>query len=70
MKIPSGLPSQRQLLVDPNVMIADTGSTDNTTGSMIGAFNIKKYKGLPTKTATNGNMLIKSVFSFTETITD
>ena len=70
MKAPIGLPSRIQLLTNPNIMIADTGSTDNTTGSALGAFNVKKYGGPPTKTATNQNMPIKSVFDFTATITD
>ena len=52
MKVPIGLP-RLQLLMNPNILIADTGSTDNTTGSTLGAFNVKKYKGPPTKTATN-----------------
>ena len=54
IKVPIGLPSSRlQLIMNPNILIADTGSTDNTTGSILGAFNVKEYKGLPTKTATN-----------------
>ena len=51
-------------------MIAGTGSIDNTTGSMLGAFNIKFYDGPSIKMVTNQNMLIKSVFDFTGTITD
>ena len=69
-KVPIGLPSRLQLLMNPNILIADTGSTNNTTGSILGAFNAKKYKGPPTKTATNQDMAIKNVFDFKATITD
>ena len=59
------IPSQAQILLNPNVLIADTGKTDNTTGSMLGAFHVKYYKGQPTKTATNiENIEITSVFDF------
>ena len=51
-------------------MIADTRSIDNTTGNMLGAFNIHKYKDPPTKKATNQDTVIKSVFDFKEMITD
>ena len=70
VKVPIGLPSRLQLVKNPNILIADTGSTDNTTGSILGAFNVKKYKGPPTKTATDQDMAIKSVFDFKATITD
>jgi len=48
MKVSIGLPSRLQLLMNPNILIADTGSTNNTTGSILGAFNIKNYVGSPT----------------------
>ena len=64
------MPSRLQLVKNPNILIADTGSTDNTTGSILGAFNVKKYVGPPTKTATNQAMLIKNVFDIKATITD
>ena len=51
MKSPIGLPSRIQLMMNPNIMIADTESTDNTTGSTLGAFNTKSNDGPPTKTA-------------------
>ena len=69
-KVPIGLPSRLQLLMNPNILIADTGSTDNTTGSILGAFNVRKYKGPSTKTATNKDMNIRNVFDFKATITD
>ena len=53
-----------------NVLITDTRSTDNTTGSMLGAFNTRRYKGPLTKTATNKNMVITSEFDFKGMITD
>ena len=56
--------------MNPNILIADTGSTDNTTGSMLGAFHIRRYKGPPTKTATNEDMVIKAQFDFKGMITD
>ena len=56
--------------MNPNVLIADTGSTDNTTGSMLGAFHVRRYKGPPTKTATNKDMVIKAEFDFKGMITD
>ena len=56
--------------MNPNILIADTGSTDNTTGSMFGAFHIRRYKGPPTKTATNEDMIIKAEFDFKGMITD
>ena len=34
------IPLRSQILMNPNVLIADTGSTDNTTGSMLGAFTL------------------------------
>ena len=70
MKTPIGLPSRIQLLMNPNILISDTGCSDNTTGSALGAFNIKKYVGPPTKTATNEDMKIVSTFDFKATITD
>ena len=69
-KVPIGLPLRLQLLMNPNILIADTGSTDNTTGSVLGAFNVRKYEGLPTKRATNQDMNINNVFDFKATITD
>ena len=64
------IPSRSQILMNPNVLIADTGSTDNTTGSMLGAFHVRRYKGPPTKTATNEDMVIKAEFDFKGMITD
>ena len=69
-KVPIGLPSRVQLPMNPDILIADTGNTDNTTGSILGAFNVKKYKGPPPKTVTNQDMMIKNVFDFKATITD
>ena len=51
MKAPISLPSCIQFLMNPNIMIADTRSTNNNTDSRLGGFNIKKYDGPPTKTA-------------------
>ena len=55
--------------MNPNILIADTNSTDNTTDSTLGAFNIKKYVGPSTKKAINQDMTIKSVLDFKATIT-
>lgn len=56
--------------MNPNILIVETGSKNNTTEDMLGAFNICKYKGIYTKTATNENVLIKSVFDFKGIIID
>ena len=64
------IPSQAHILMNLNVLIADTGSTDNTTCSMLCAFHIKRYKGPPTKAATNEDMIIISIFDFKGMITD
>ena len=64
------IPSRSQILMNPNVLIVDTGSTDKTTGSMLGAFYVRHYNGLPTKTATNEDMVIKAKFEFKGIITD
>ena len=70
MKVLIGLPLRLKLFMNPTILIADTGSTDNTTGSILSPFNSKKYFGPPTQTVTNQDMAIKSDFDFKTTITD
>ena len=52
------IPSRSQILMNHNILIADTGSTDNSTGNMLCPFKVCKYKGPPTKTGTNEDMVI------------
>ena len=49
-------PTKKDIFLSPNIMVADTGSTNCTSGDKLGTFNVRGYNRSPTKTADNTKM--------------